>query len=38
MTPLPRRRARSIGELTAWELHQAASERTLRRRTEAIGL
>jgi ATP-dependent exoDNAse (exonuclease V) alpha subunit len=33
-----RRLARSIGELTAWELHQAARERTLRRRTEAIGL
>ena len=33
-----RRLTRSNGELTAWELHQAASERTLRRRPEAIGL
>jgi ATP-dependent exoDNAse (exonuclease V) alpha subunit len=33
-----RRLARSIGEITAWELHQAASERTLRRHIEAIGL
>jgi ATP-dependent exoDNAse (exonuclease V) alpha subunit len=33
-----RRLARSTGELTAWELHQATNERTLRRRIEAIGL
>jgi conjugative relaxase-like TrwC/TraI family protein len=33
-----RRLARSFGELTAWELHEAASERTLRRRIEVIGL
>jgi hypothetical protein len=41
--PLPiddavtRRLARSIGELTAWKLHQASTERTLRRDIEAIG-
>jgi AAA domain/TrwC relaxase len=33
-----RRLARSNGELTAWELHQASTERTLRRNIEAIGL
>jgi conjugative relaxase-like TrwC/TraI family protein len=34
-----RRLARSHGELTAWELHQASTERTLQRRDiEAIGL
>jgi conjugative relaxase-like TrwC/TraI family protein len=33
-----RRLARSNGELTAWELHQALTERTLRRDIEAIGL
>jgi hypothetical protein len=32
------RLARSVGELTAWELHQATRERTLRRHIEAIGL
>jgi hypothetical protein len=41
--PLPiddavtRRLARSTGELTAWKLHQASTERTLRRDIEAIG-
>jgi len=33
-----RRLARSDGELTAWELHQAARVRVLRREIEAIGL
>jgi hypothetical protein len=33
-----RRLARSNGELTAWELHQAARHRKLRRDIEAIGL
>jgi ATP-dependent exoDNAse (exonuclease V) alpha subunit len=33
-----RRRTRSNGELTAWELHQAAHDRALRRAIEAIGL
>jgi ATP-dependent exoDNAse (exonuclease V) alpha subunit len=33
-----RKLARSIGELTAWELHQSANEHTLRRRIDAIGL
>jgi hypothetical protein len=33
-----RRLARSNGELTAWELHQAARDRVLRREIEAIGL
>ncbi len=33
-----RRLARSIGELTAWELHQAARQRTLARGRDAIGL
>jgi TrwC relaxase len=33
-----RRLARSIGDLTAWELHQASAERTLRRGIEAIRL
>jgi hypothetical protein len=33
-----RRLARFNGELTAWELHQAARHRTLRRDIEAIGL
>ncbi len=33
-----RRLARSTGELTAWELHQAERHRTLRRDIEAIGL
>jgi ATP-dependent exoDNAse (exonuclease V) alpha subunit len=33
-----RRLARSNGELTAWELHQAARDRVPRREIEAIGL
>jgi hypothetical protein len=33
-----RRLARSNGELTAWELHQATHERALQRRVDAIGL
>jgi hypothetical protein len=33
-----RRLARSNGELTAWELHQATRDRTMRRDIEAIGL
>jgi conjugative relaxase-like TrwC/TraI family protein len=33
-----RRLARSNGELTAWELHQALTERVLQRRVDAIGL
>jgi hypothetical protein len=35
---LARRLARSDGELTAWELHQASTGRALRRHIEAIGL
>jgi hypothetical protein len=31
-------RSRCGERITAWELHQAASERALRRGTEAIGL
>jgi hypothetical protein len=33
-----RRLTHSIGELTAWELHQASADRTLRRGIEAIRL
>jgi conjugative relaxase-like TrwC/TraI family protein len=33
-----RRLACSTGELTAWELHQALTERALQRRVDAIGL
>ncbi|HYZ97861.1 MAG TPA: hypothetical protein VE575_03855, partial [Acidimicrobiales bacterium] len=33
-----RRLARSTGEVTAWELHQAARDRVLRQAIEAIGL
>ena len=33
-----RRLARSHGEFTAWELHQATHERALQRRVDAIGL